>query len=136
MEPQCAVQHYFNKNPIDFCSNNRYMSPRTKYKKGTRRTFALIKVKKTMELKDKMIEKCEKKRLMGRFIFLIAMGALFFCLPAGCADKHAAMKGLDCSGYPDWNNSPYILPYRSGESYPVIQGNCADKERPPIFISR
>jgi murein DD-endopeptidase MepM/ murein hydrolase activator NlpD len=83
-----------------------------------------------------MIEKSKKKRLVGRFIFLIAMGALFFCFPAGCADKHAAMKYLDCSGYPDWNNSPYILPYRSGESYPVIQGNCADKERPWTHYDR
>ena len=30
-----------------------------------------------------------------------------------------------CEGYPDWQSSPYVLPYAVGEEFLVIQGNCA-----------
>ena len=30
-----------------------------------------------------------------------------------------------CGGYPDWQSSPYVLPYDVGEEFQVIQGNCA-----------
>ncbi len=30
-----------------------------------------------------------------------------------------------CSGYPDSNSSPYVLPFSPGESYRVSQGNCS-----------
>jgi len=29
-----------------------------------------------------------------------------------------------CGRYPDWESSPYVLPYPVGESYAVWQGNC------------
>ena len=29
-----------------------------------------------------------------------------------------------CGGYPDWQTSPYVLPYPVGKSYPVYQANC------------
>jgi murein DD-endopeptidase MepM/ murein hydrolase activator NlpD len=30
-----------------------------------------------------------------------------------------------CTGYPDWQSSPYVLPYPVGTSYSVAQGNCS-----------
>jgi murein DD-endopeptidase MepM/ murein hydrolase activator NlpD len=30
-----------------------------------------------------------------------------------------------CGGYPDWETSPYILPYPVGKTYPLYQGNCS-----------
>src|SRR6478609_8330070 len=30
-----------------------------------------------------------------------------------------------CTGYGDWQTSSYVLPYASGVSFKVIQGNCA-----------
>jgi murein DD-endopeptidase MepM/ murein hydrolase activator NlpD len=30
-----------------------------------------------------------------------------------------------CTGYPDWQSSPYVLPYPVGTSYLVRQGNCS-----------
>ena len=29
-----------------------------------------------------------------------------------------------CGGYPDWQSSPYVLPYPVGKSYAVHQANC------------
>jgi murein DD-endopeptidase MepM/ murein hydrolase activator NlpD len=29
-----------------------------------------------------------------------------------------------CSTYPDWQTSPYVLPYEVGTSHEVVQGNC------------
>jgi murein DD-endopeptidase MepM/ murein hydrolase activator NlpD len=30
-----------------------------------------------------------------------------------------------CGGYGDWQTSPYVLPYPTGQSYSVHQGNCS-----------
>ena len=30
-----------------------------------------------------------------------------------------------CTGYPDWQTSPYVLPYPVGTTYTVAQGNCS-----------
>jgi murein DD-endopeptidase MepM/ murein hydrolase activator NlpD len=30
-----------------------------------------------------------------------------------------------CTGYQNWQTSPYVLPYSAGNSFTVIQGNCA-----------
>lgn len=30
----------------------------------------------------------------------------------------------DCSGYPDWQQSAYVLPYEVGRSHRISQGNC------------
>ena len=36
-----------------------------------------------------------------------------------------------CSGYPDWQSSPYVLPYPVGVSYPVMTGNCTPGHQGP-----
>jgi hypothetical protein len=30
-----------------------------------------------------------------------------------------------CTGYPDWQSSPYVLPYPAGQTYPIHQANCS-----------
>jgi murein DD-endopeptidase MepM/ murein hydrolase activator NlpD len=33
-----------------------------------------------------------------------------------------------CGGYPDWESSPYVLPYGVGTAHEVVQGNCTPAE--------
>jgi hypothetical protein len=34
-----------------------------------------------------------------------------------------------CGGYPDWQSSPYVLPYPVGKSYAVHQANGGESKR-------
>jgi|GEM_PF-1888145 len=48
----------------------------------------------------------------------------------GCSNIHNVHNNEQCLNYPNPQSSQYILPYATGEAYPVIQGNCAPKEYP------
>ena len=47
----------------------------------------------------------------------------------GCADQ-AVTQSEACSGYPEPQASPYVLPYTQGDTHPVIQENCAPQRAP------
>src|SRR5881396_3002480 len=41
-----------------------------------------------------------------------------------------------CGPFPDWQTSPYVLPYRVGSTYAVLQGTCTNAtHRGPIKYS-
>lgn len=44
---------------------------------------------------------------------------------AAFAGLMVATRSLACGGYPDWETSPYVLPYPVGKTYPLHQGNCS-----------
>lgn len=54
----------------------------------------------------------------------LAVLGLLLCgvLAAGLV---VATRSLTCGGYPDWETSPYVLPYPVGKTYALHQGNCS-----------
>jgi murein DD-endopeptidase MepM/ murein hydrolase activator NlpD len=56
-----------------------------------------------------------------------AVAALLLAL--GCGQGSPAQPGPSssdvCTGFADWNTSPYVLPYPVGLAYVVHQGNCS-----------
>ena len=50
---------------------------------------------------------------------------LILCFFYACGDgvNELTHQGI-CDGYLNWSNSEYILPYPSGQSHEVTQGNC------------
>ena len=53
----------------------------------------------------------------------------------GCSDGPTGPRRPGCPGaYPDQAMSPYVLPYRVGETYAVGQGNCSDGSHAPGTI--
>ena len=50
---------------------------------------------------------------------MAALIGMYACGSPSAPDDEA------CAGYPDWQSSPYVLPYGVGEEFVVIQGNCA-----------
>lgn len=42
-----------------------------------------------------------------------------------CADASGPTLADECTGYSDWQTSPYVLPYPTGTIYRVAQGNCS-----------
>ena len=59
------------------------------------------------------------------YIFRITVIVTVFLVTIGCGNgAHDLNFNGYCLGYPNESSSDYILPYPSGESYPIIQGNC------------
>jgi murein DD-endopeptidase MepM/ murein hydrolase activator NlpD len=67
-----------------------------------------------------------RARSPRRFLPLPALFAAAL-LASGCdsGSPTSAGGGATCGGYPDWQTSPFVLPYPVGTSYEVIQGNCS-----------
>jgi murein DD-endopeptidase MepM/ murein hydrolase activator NlpD len=54
------------------------------------------------------------------------LGICLATLLAGCgAGPSGPGPTESCTGYPDWQTSPYVVPYPVGASYRVAQGNCS-----------
>ena len=58
-----------------------------------------------------------------RFTVLAAVFACATCGESSVAPDEAEV----CSGYPDWQSSPYVLLYPVGTGYRVAQGNCSPR---------
>ena len=53
-------------------------------------------------------------------------GVLLAVLAAGCGSSPVAPDSIEtCTGFGEWQASPYVLPYAVGVSYFVDQGNCS-----------
>ena len=53
------------------------------------------------------------------------VGGVLFCAVA-CASNPVSPAGTEsCTGFGNWETSLYVLPYPSGASYTVDQGNCS-----------
>ena len=64
-------------------------------------------------------------RLNARASGVSVVVAIAACGAYGCGSPTAPDSSEVCSGYPDWQSSPYVLPYPVGDAFAVIQGNCA-----------
>jgi murein DD-endopeptidase MepM/ murein hydrolase activator NlpD len=51
--------------------------------------------------------------------FGLVVGCSFAMLLSGCEEPPAP-----CTGYPDQESSPYVLPWPAGGEFPVLTGNC------------
>ena len=58
-------------------------------------------------------------RAGGRLTILPALFLLFTACATEASDTEV------CEGFPDWQTSPYILPYPVGKQYLVDQANCS-----------
>lgn len=56
--------------------------------------------------------------------FIITVLTVCSCAVASCAGSNLAQHREQYPTYPDWHASQYILPYNTGETHPLIQGNC------------
>jgi hypothetical protein len=43
----------------------------------------------------------------------------------GCKNPASPAALVECTGYSDWQASPYVLPYAVGSTFRVSQGNCS-----------
>jgi len=62
---------------------------------------------------------------MRQLAIILTVAAAFIapgCDPGG--SPPTAPPGPTCGGYPDWQASPYVLPYPVGRAHRVSQGNC------------
>lgn len=51
-------------------------------------------------------------------------GAIWLLVAGACAVSGPAPPESACTGYPDQVDSPYVLPYPTGSTEVVLQGNC------------
>jgi murein DD-endopeptidase MepM/ murein hydrolase activator NlpD len=45
-----------------------------------------------------------------------------------CSGDEPSGPGGNCGEYPDWESSPYVLPYPPGSTYQVVQANCSSAD--------
>jgi murein DD-endopeptidase MepM/ murein hydrolase activator NlpD len=52
----------------------------------------------------------------------LLVGCSCAVLLSACGEQHPP-----CTGYPDQEQSPYVLPWPAGQTFPVLTGNCRDE---------
>lgn len=64
---------------------------------------------------------------------LLLCAAALIVVIYGCSGEDGPVRGIDqacmaavAGTYPEQSTSPYLLPYSVGETYTVVQGNCAN----------
>jgi murein DD-endopeptidase MepM/ murein hydrolase activator NlpD len=64
-------------------------------------------------------------RTVVRRLSLLAVVIAIAAACGGGTPAAPSSSGEDCSGFGEWQNSPYVLPYPAGTTYTVEQGNCS-----------
>ncbi|MBF0378400.1 MAG: M23 family metallopeptidase [Desulfamplus sp.] len=77
-----------------------------------------------------MILKNYRRSLNLSYIMLIYITVCNISPLIGCSGIRNIDQNKLCSNYPNFQSSQYILPYVTGDAYPVIQGNCSPEEYP------
>jgi hypothetical protein len=58
--------------------------------------------------------------LRANWNWIIGIGVVAYAALAVGSDRQES-----CGSFPDWQTSPYVLPYPVGSSYYVSQANCS-----------
>ncbi len=65
-----------------------------------------------------------RRPAMGTAALALALAVIAACRGGGGPTEPAPQDEV-CGPYPDWESSPYVLPYPRGLAFVVLQGNCS-----------